>query len=68
MYDVITEVPEVKIFSEKKNLQIDSKWSETCKKHEPTNSSAADDRFRWPIFPVEYYVSTYKLPYNISSK
>ena len=45
MYDVITEVPVVKIFSEKKFLQIDSKWSETRKKHETADSSAAADRF-----------------------
>ena len=43
MYDVITEVPVVKIFSEKKILQIDSKWSETHKKHE--TADAAADRF-----------------------
>ena len=34
MYDVITEVTVVKIFSEKKILHIDSKWSEMHKKHE----------------------------------
>ena len=47
MYDVITEVPVVKIFSEKKILQIDSKWSETRKKHEtadPSAAAAVDDR------------------------
>ena len=41
MYDVITEVPVVKIFCEKKNLQIDSKWSETRKKHKTADPSAA---------------------------
>ena len=40
MYDVITEVPVVKIFSEF-FLQIDSKWSETRKKHETANLSTA---------------------------
>ena len=44
----ITEVPEVKIFSEKKMLLIDSKWSETRKKLETANPFTADaaaDRF-----------------------
>ena len=41
------EVPVVKIFSEKKILQIDSKWSETRKKHETADpfAAAAIDRF-----------------------
>ena len=42
MYDVITEVPVVKIFSEKKFLQIDSKWSETRKKHETVDAVPTD--------------------------
>ena len=46
MTSYIAKVPEVKIFSEKKFLQIDSKWSETRKKHESADPSAADvDRF-----------------------
>ena len=58
MYDVITEVPVGNIFSEKKILQIDSKWSETRKKHEtadPSAAGAADRRRRRrTIFSVEY--------------
>ena len=38
MYDVITGIPTSKILTEK-NLQIDSKWSETRKKHETTDKS-----------------------------
>ena len=37
----MTEVLVVKIFSEKKMLQIDTKWSETRKNHETANLSAA---------------------------
>ena len=45
MYDVITEVLVVKIFSENLFLQIDSKWSETRKKHKTANPSAAANQF-----------------------
>ena len=66
MYDVITEVPVVKIFSEKKILQIDSKWSETRKKHETADPSAAADRRRRrrPIFPVEYVNTSYHTTFH----
>ena len=63
MYDVITEVPVVKIFSEKKILQIDSKWSETRKKHETADPSAAAAdgrrRRRRPILRLEYTNTNY---------
>ena len=68
MYDVITEVPVVKIFSEKKFLQIDSKWSETRKKHETADPSAAAvadrRRRRRPIFPVEYVNTSYHTTFH----
>ena len=51
MYEAITEVPAGKI------LQIEFKWSETRKKHETADPSAAATdrrRRRRPIFPVEY--------------
>ena len=68
MCDVITEVPVVKIFSEKKNLQIDSKWSETRKKHETADPSAAATadrrRRRRPILPVEYVNTSYHTTFH----
>ena len=68
MYDVITEVPVVKIFSEKKILQIDSKWSETRKKHETADPSAAATadrrRRRRPISPVEYVNTSYHTTFH----
>ena len=68
MYDVITEVPVVKIFSEKKFLPIDSKWSETRKKHEtadPSAAGAADRRRRRrPIFSVEYVNTSYHTTFH----
>ena len=68
MYDVITEVPVVKIFSEKKFLQIDSKWSETRKKHETADPSAAAGadrrRRRQPIFRVEYVNTSYHTTFH----
>ena len=65
MYDVITEVQVVKIFCEKKKLQIDSKWSETRKKHETADPSAAAtaDRHR-PILPVEYVNTSYHTTFH----
>ena len=63
MYDVITEVPVGKIFTEKKILQIDSKWSETRKKHETADPSAADRRRR-PILPVEYVDTSYHTTFH----
>ena len=47
--DVIhSKISGVKIFSEKKNLQIDSKWFETRKKEKTADPSAAaaNDRHR----------------------
>ena len=38
----------------KKILQINSKWSETRKKHETADPSAAATADRRPILPVEY--------------
>ena len=65
MYDVITIV---KIFSEKKILQIDSKWSETRKKHETADPSAAAvadrRRRRRPISPVEYVNTSYHTTFH----
>ena len=57
------------ISTEKKNfLQIDSKWSETCKKHEtadPSADAAADRRRRRrPIFPVEYVNTSYHTTFH----
>ena len=47
----------------KKILQIDSKWSETRKKHETADPSAAATadrrRRRRPILPVEYVNTSY---------
>ena len=68
MYDVITEVPVGKIFSEKKILQIDSKWSETRKKHKTADPSAAAvadrRRRRRPIFSVEYVNTSYHTTFH----
>ena len=68
MYDAITEVPVVNIFSEKISLQIDSKWSETRKKHEtadPSAVAAADHRRRRrPISPVAYVNTSYHTTFH----
>ena len=64
MYDVITEVPVVKIFSEKKILQIDSKWSETRKKHETADPSASGAADRRPISSVEYVNTSYHTTFH----
>ena len=61
MYDIITEVPVVKIFS-KFFLQIDSKWSETRKKHKTADPSAADRR--QPILRVEYVNTCYHTTFH----
>ena len=48
MYDFITEVPVVKIFSEKNILQIDSNWSEIVRNTKlptATAAAAAADKF-----------------------
>ena len=63
MYDVITVVPVVKIFNEIFFLPIDSKWSETRKKHETADPSAAADR-RQPIFRVEYVNTSYHTTFH----
>ena len=49
-------------FNKKKILQIDSKWSETRKKHETADPSAAAgaDR-RQPIFRVEYVNTPHRI-------
>ena len=68
MYDVIKEVPVVKIFSENFFLPIDSKWSETRKKHEtadPFAAAGADRRRRrQPIFRVEYVNTSYHTTFH----
>ena len=68
MYDVITEVPVVKFFSENFFLPIDSKWSETRKKHETADPSAAAGadrrRRRQPIFRVEYVNTSYHTTFH----
>ena len=47
MYDIITENLTDKNFTEKK-LQIDSKWSETRKKHKTADASpVAITNWRW---------------------
>ena len=46
----------------KKILQINSKWSETRKKHDTADPSAADDRR--PIFPVEYVNTSYHTTFH----
>ena len=52
----------------KKILQIDSKWSETRKKHETADPSAAAvadrRRRRRPIFPVEYVNTSYHTTFH----
>ena len=68
MYDVITEAPVVKFFSENFFLPIDSKWSETRKKHETADPSAAAGadrrRRRQPIFRVEYVNKSYHTTFH----
>ena len=66
MYDVITEAPVVKFFSEIFFLPIDSKWSETRKKHETADPSAGADRRRrrQPIFRVEYVNTSYHTTFH----
>ena len=49
-------------FGEKKILQIDPKWSETCKKHKTADPSAAADRRL--IFPVEYVNTSYHTTFH----
>ena len=62
------EILGVKIFCEKKILQIDSKWSETRKKHETADPSAAATadrrRRRRPILPVEYVNTSYHTTFH----
>ena len=52
----------------KKILQIDSKWSETRKKHETADPSAAATadrrRRRRPILPVEYVNTSYHTTFH----
>ena len=69
MYDVITEVPVVKFFSENFFfLPINSKWSETRKKHKTADPSAAATadrrRRRRPILPVEYVNTSYHTTFH----
>merc|ERR1711923_513583 len=59
MYDIITEVLVVKIFSEKLFLQINSKWSEIRKKH-----NRRPIRCRQPISPVEYVNTSYHTTFH----
>ena len=54
--NVITEVPRVKIFSEKRNLQIDSKWSVIRKKKQNHRHVCCR---RQPIFWLEYVNTSY---------